>query len=35
MFEKAFQVCPVNDKANVSRVVENTKSFHETRFKRG
>ena len=32
MFEKAFQVCPVNDKANVSRVVENTKLLHGTRF---
>ena len=32
MFEMAFQICPVNDKANVSRVVENTKSLHGTHF---
>ena len=35
MFEKAFQVCPVNDKTNVRRVVENTKSLHGTRLERG
>jgi len=35
MFEKAFQVCPVNDKTNVSCVVENTQSLHGTLFKRG
>ncbi len=35
MLKKAFQVCPVNDKTNVSRVVENTKLLHGTRLKRG